>query len=299
MMHKKVLVTGGTGKAGRWVIKDLLEHGYEVTNVDLAPSDLAPTFRSDLNDLGQTFGVVEGKDAIIHLAAIPWAGEHAGEVVFRNNVMCAYNILQAAYVLGVNKVVLAGSESSLGFPFKIQPITPQYLPIDEDHPLAAQDAYGLSKMVLEELGKGYARRDPKMSISCLRLSYIQPLEDYPRELKSAWSDLELNGFNLWCYVDARDAASACRLAVEYSKPGYDAFYIAAKDTLMREPTLELVERYFPGIDHIDPDFGGRASPLNCTHAEKTLGWTASHTWEMALSPQQREELSQIRPKQRS
>lgn len=277
---KKILVTGGSGKAGRWVIPHLQEHGYEVINADQKPSSQAHTYFVDLTDLGQVFGVVEGKDAILHLAAIPWPGEHTPEVVFRNNVISTFNILQAACVLGVNKVVLAGSESALGFPFMFRRFSPQYLPIDEAHPLLAQDAYGLSKIVLEELGRGFVRRKPEMSVISLRLSYILQPEDYARELETAWANEQQNDFNLWAYIDSRDTAEACRLALEYQPPGFEAFYIAAPDTLMKQPTLELVKRYYPGIERIAEGFGGNMSPLDCRRAEKLLGFKPRYTWKM-------------------
>ncbi len=285
MGSQKVLVTGGSGKAGKWVIADLLQHGYEVINVDLRPSGQVHTYQADLCDLGQAFGMLEGKDAVVHLAAIPWPGEHAPEVVFRNNVMSTFNVLQAACVLGVNKVVLAGSESALGFPFKFRPFSPLYLPIDEAHPLLAQDAYGLSKIAIEELGRGFARRNPAMSILTLRLSYIHTPEDYASELRLAWADPERNGFNLWAYVDARDVGAACRQAVECPQTGYDAFYIAALDTLMREPTLELVNRFYPDIERVAAGFGGRMSPLDCRRAGQVLGFKAQFTWDMIVKPE--------------
>ena len=280
----KILVTGGSGKAGKWVINALLERDYEVTNVDLKPSSQVHTFYIDLCDLGQTFSVVEGKDAIVHLAAIPWAGEHAPEVVFKNNVMSTYNILQAAYVLGVKKVVLAGSDSVLGFPFMFRRFSPLYLPIDEDHPLLAQDAYGLSKILSEELAKGFARREPSSSIIVLRLSYIIPPDAYEDELRQAWSDIRRNDFNLWAYVDARDVAQAFHLALLYPQPGCEIFYIAARDTLMREPTLQLVEQCYPGVGRIADGFGDRMSPLSCLRAEKLLGFKAQYTWDMVVDP---------------
>jgi nucleoside-diphosphate-sugar epimerase len=281
---KKILVTGGSGKAGSWVINDLLANGYEVTNVDLKPSRLAHTYSVDLCDLGQTFGVVEGKDAIVHLAAIPWPGEHAPEVVLRNNTLSTFNILQAATVLGVKKIVMAGSESALGFPFMFRRFNPESLPIDETHPLLAQDAYGLSKILGEELAKGFARRDPSLSILVLRLSYIIPPDTYAEELRLAWSEIQRNDFNLWAYVDARDVALACRLSLEYPQPGFEAFYIAAPDTLMREPTLELVEQCYPGVPRIAPEFEGRMSPLDCRKAEVLLGFKAGYTWNRMVDP---------------
>ncbi|NWG20971.1 MAG: NAD(P)-dependent oxidoreductase [Chloroflexi bacterium] len=274
-----VLVTGGSGKAGRWIVADLLEHGHQVTNADLRPSDQVHTFRADLTDLGQTFGMLEGKDAVIHLAAIPWPGEHTPEVVYRINTMATFNVLQAACVLGIRSVVIASSESVLGFPFAFRPIQPERLPIDETHPSLAQDAYGLSKIVGEELGRGFARRNPAMSIVALRFSYIVPPTAYATELKQAWSSPLQNAFNLWAYVDARDVARACRLAVERRPEGFHTLYIAARDTLMREPTLELMRLAGIGTGSIAPGFGGRQSPLDCSRAAQVLGWEAEHTWE--------------------
>lgn len=278
----RVLVTGGSGKAGQWVVKDLLEHGYQVTNVDLRPADAVRTYQADLTDLGQVYGMLEGKDAVVHLAAIPWPGANPPEVVFRNNVMSTFNVLQAACVLGVKKVVLAGSESALGFPFKFRPFSPLYLPIDEAHPLLAQDAYGLGKTVIEELGRGYARRDPSMSIISLRFSLILRPDEYAPMLRKVWTNSEHHAFNLWAYVDGRDAAAASRLALECPQTGFDAFYIAAPDTLMRESTLELIERHYPGVERVASGFGGRMSPLDTSHAAQVLGFKAQYTWEKVV-----------------
>jgi nucleoside-diphosphate-sugar epimerase len=122
-----------------------------------------------------------------------------------------------------------------------------------------------------------------MSIISLRFSYIQRPEDYVEELRLAWADPGRNTMNLWAYIDARDVALSCRLALEAQQPGFDAFYIAAPDTLMREPTLELVERYFPGVEQVAEGFGGRMSPLDCRHAEQGLGFKAQYTWEMVTA----------------
>jgi nucleoside-diphosphate-sugar epimerase len=276
---KKILVTGGSGKAGRYVVAELLAHGYTVINCDRRPSTQVRTYQADLTDLGQVFAMVEGMDAMIHLAAIPWPGEHAPEVVFRNNTMSTFNILQAAAVLGVRRIALASSESALGFPFKVQPITPHYLPIDEDHPLLAQDAYGLSKIVGEEVAAGFARRDPTTSIVSLRFSYIIEPDDFDEEVRRANLDLQQNSFNLWAYVDVRDVAIACRLAVESAPVGHHPLYIAAPDTLLHTPTRDAVRQLFPDIARLSPDFGGRMSPLALDRAARTIGFRAQYRWD--------------------
>jgi nucleoside-diphosphate-sugar epimerase len=276
--RQRVLVTGGTGKAGRWVVSHLQDRGYEVTNADLRKSVRVRTYQVDLCDLGQVYGVAEGKDAIVHLAAIPWPGEHSPEVVYRNNVMSTFNVLQAACVLGVRKVVVAGSESALGFPFCYRPVAPEYIPIDEHHPLMAQDAYGISKIVNTEVCSGFARRDPAMSIITLHLSYIIEPQDYPAELERAWADPMNNIFNLWAYIDVRDVARACRLAIESTRTGHDTYYIAAPETLMQEPTRDLVTRHFPSVGRFADGFGGRMSTLDVRRAADALAFEAKYSW---------------------
>lgn len=133
---KKVVVTGGSGLLGRDVIKEFLDHGYDVVNADIKypKESLCRTVITDLTNLGEVYGVLAGADAVVHLAAIPVAYSHANEVTFQNNVMSTYNILEAAGNLGIKKAVISSSESSYGICFSKQNLKPQYVPIDEEHP---------------------------------------------------------------------------------------------------------------------------------------------------------------------
>ncbi len=140
----RVVVTGDSGMAGRAVVEGLVENGFDVTNIDLVASDgPAPFRRADLEDLGQVYGSLRGAEAVVHFAAIPRPTLDVQEVVFRTNVMSAFNVLEAASALGINRVVSASSVSVLGFPFFEQPFAPEYVPIDEKHPLLPQDDYAL------------------------------------------------------------------------------------------------------------------------------------------------------------
>src|SRR5687768_650597 len=113
---KKIVVTGGSGKAGRAVVRDLVEHGYDVLNVDLTPSHdrTVPFLRADLTDLGQAIDVLKGSEAVVHLAAIPAPGLTTDEVTFRINMTSTYNVFSAAMTLGLQRVVWASSETTLG-----------------------------------------------------------------------------------------------------------------------------------------------------------------------------------------
>jgi nucleoside-diphosphate-sugar epimerase len=280
MTIQKVLVTGSDGRIGRVVVAELRSNGYRVTPADIAPSQPWGTRMVDFEDLGQVVGEMHGHDAVIHLAAIPTPTVHPAEVVFRTNVLSTFNVLEAATILGIDNVVMASSLSALGFPFEYRRFNPVRLPIDEEHPLLSQDSYGLSKTVGEELADGFVRRTPSMSLASMRFTTV--LDEPGREGIAAAREAEDGGgFHgaFWTYVDVRDAATSCRLALEYSEPGHEAFYITAPTTYVREPVEELLERHYPGDYPVADHIRGDVSPVDCAKAERLLGWRARYGWD--------------------
>jgi nucleoside-diphosphate-sugar epimerase len=275
----KVVVTGGSGKAGRYTIQELLAHDHTVTNVDrVAPEPaLCPWTRVELTDMGQVYGALVGHDAVVHLAAIPSPQHIPPEVVFQNNVMSTFNVVEAAASLGMTRIVIAGSESILGFPFATHRIVPRYMPIDEGHPVLPQDPYGLGKAVVEEICRTASRRTGVPTVS-LRFSWIRPAEEYAERFPPMWENPEQGRFNLWAYVDARDVGRSCRLALEADTTGFEAFYIAAADTYMNVPTRQLIETYFPEVTDFQDNWGSFDSTLDCSKAEALLGYVPQHSW---------------------
>ena len=273
----RVVVTGGSGLAGRAVVAHLAEHGHAVTNVDLVPdSGPAPFRRADLCDLGQVYGCLRGAEGVVHLAAIPRPTFDLPEVVFRTNVMSTFNVLEAAVALGVQRVVIASSVSVLGFPFNERPLAPEYVPIDEAHPLLPQDAYALSKHVGEELAAGFARRS-RLSVVSLRFAWIHTPQTFAAQVQPLWSDPAAGAANLWSYVDARDVAAAVRLALTTEIDGHEACFIAAPDSFMPLPSPGLVDEYYPEAV-IRAGFANDASLLSSAKAERLLGFRARHSW---------------------
>lgn len=282
---KRILVTGSSGGIGRFVVRELLEHGYHVTGADQKPNPdhqwHVRTYLADMEDAGQVINIMHGHDAVVHLAAIPSPSVHAPEVVFRLNMMSTFNVLQAATILGIKKVVIASSLSALGTAYHFNRFSPEYIPFDEDHPLMSQDAYGLSKQLGEDLAVGFVRRTPDMSITSLRFTWvIRPEDQTWLKQDTRTQEERAQAFNaFWTYVDVRDAALACRLSVERTTPGHEPYYIIAPETMVDLPSIDLLKQYYPDVRTIKEGFGGRMSPADPTRAAEALGFKARYRWD--------------------
>jgi nucleoside-diphosphate-sugar epimerase len=277
-----IVVTGGSGKAGRACIQDLLAHQYEVATVDLArPSDPnLPFSRADLTDFGQTVAALSGIDervrnvtAVVHLAAIPAPGLATNAVTFATNTISTYNVFEAARQLGIKNVVWASSETVLGLPFDTPP---PYVPIDEEYPGRPESAYSLSKLVGEEMAKQFCRWDPELKIIGLRFSNIMEPEDYAR-FAGFQDDARKRKWNFWGYIDARDAAQATRLALEAKIKGAEVFIIANADSVMGRDNQSLLKEVFPNVPH-KRSFGPNETLLAIDKARTVLGYKPSHSW---------------------
>jgi nucleoside-diphosphate-sugar epimerase len=278
-----IVVTGGSGKAGRACIQDLLAHHYEVANVDLVRfcDPNLPFSRVDLADYGQTVAALSGIDervrnvtGVVHLAAIPAPGLATNAVTFATNTISTYNVFEAARQLGIKNVVWASSETVLGLPFENPP---PYVPIDEEYPGRPESAYSLSKLVGEEMAKQFCRWDPELKIIGLRFSNIMEPEDYAR-FAGFQDDARKRKWNFWGYIDARDAAQAIRLALESKITGADVFIIANADTVMERDNHALLKEIFPGVPH-KRSFGPNETLLAIEKARSILGYKPAHSWK--------------------
>lgn len=278
----KVFVTGGSGGLGRWVVRELEEHGHSTVNADRrAPEKEGERARHvdvDLTSAESVQGVLAGCEAVVHLAAIPAPGGQPSEVVFGNNVLSTFAVLQAASEAGIKRAVVASSTAALGAAFSPKPFGPLYVPIDEEHPLLPYDPYALSKEVGERISAAFGRRGG-MCVLALRFHYVaQPGEAARRAATfdpfSEGAARELGG-----YVDVRDAAYACRLGVErrLEGPGFDVFNILAADSLSSVPTLELVRRHYPGTE-VRGALEGTASAWSTEKARRVLGYVPRYSW---------------------
>ena len=272
----RVLVTGALGKVGRQVVAELGERHELVLFDRSVPSTPGPhrAVRGDATDLGQVYGVMAGCEAVVHLAAIAGPAHDPPEVVFRTNVMGTFNVAEAAAVLGVRRVVYASSGSALGFAYMHRPLVPEYMPIDEAHPLQPQEPYALSKKLGEEIMATLQRRTG-ISTICIRPPTVIAPEEYAERVPRA---LDNPRRSLFAYVDVRDLAVGIRLALESDLAGHETFFVAADDALAREPLATLFPRFHPGTERAAAPLTGPQSPLSSAKAKRLLGYQPQHSW---------------------
>jgi nucleoside-diphosphate-sugar epimerase len=285
-----IIVTGGSGKVGRACVKDLMEHGYKVLSLDTVrpagisnpPKPTDPTFSlCDITDFGQVMSAFSGVDdrhegekieAIVHLGAIAAPGQAQDHVIFDTNMISTHNVFEAARRLGIRNVVWASSETVYGIPY---PGGPQYVPVDEEID-APQSSYSLSKLMGEKLAVEFAKWDDMTKIVGLRLSNVQEPQDYAN-FDAYNADPRSRHFNLWTYIDARDAAQAIRLSLEAKLLGAHVFGIANSNSVMRRSNDELLDEVFPGTKRKRP-LKPNESLISIEKAQRVLGYQPQFDW---------------------
>jgi nucleoside-diphosphate-sugar epimerase len=280
---KKVLVTGGSGKLGRAVLRDLVEHGYAVLNVDQQPlsEPICPSVRIDLSNFGEVASAILGGiderggpfDAVVHLAAIPAPGLAANARTLSNNVTSSYNVFEACRLAGVKNVVFASSETVLGLPFDTPP---PYAPVDEEYFPRPESAYSLGKLLDETMAAQFCRWDPDLRMVGLRFSNVMYPEDY-KAFPGFDSDPQKRKWNLWAYIDARDGAQAVRRAIQADFKGFEAFIIANADSVMSRSNISLLAEVFPGVQQ-KGNIATNGTLLSIEKAKRMLGYSPQYSW---------------------
>lgn len=290
----RALVTGARGKVGRATVAALMEAGHDVRATDLSPpvferpEEGEPDYvQADLTDAGDAFAVVRGAEAVVHAAAIPEPTSNPPHVVFHNNLMATFNVLEAAIRFGVTRFVNISSETVPGFFFPERPFLPDYVPVDEEHPIRPQDPYATAKHFGEQLMDAAVRRSDIRCIS-IRPCWVQHEGNYERNLGPQVRDPSVLSPNFWSYIDVYDLAGAIVLAVMSDLPGHEVFYIASPDNVGGRPFEKLVREYYgDAVEVKKPLPREDASGISSAKAERMLGYVPKRSWRDYLDEEGR------------
>jgi nucleoside-diphosphate-sugar epimerase len=291
-MSKRIVFTGGSGKAGRHVVPWLKAKGYEILNLDLKPLDCpgVNTLITDVTDSGQVFNALSmhfgfagfdtGKgpakvDAVVHFAAIPRVLITPDNATFSANVISTYNVIEAAVKLGIRKVVIASSETTYGVCFAEGDKDFHQFPLEEDYDVDPMDSYGLSKVVNEKTARAFAMRTGT-DVYALRIGNVIEPHDYDRFPKFL-ADPPSRKRNAWAYIDARDLGQIVHLCLEKDGLGFQVFN-AVNDTITaNEPTEKFLKKWCPKTLITRP-VGEFEAPLSNRKAREVLGFREEHNW---------------------
>jgi nucleoside-diphosphate-sugar epimerase len=279
-MSKQVVVVGGSGKVGGFVIRHLLETGYEVRNVDQRPpagKPDYPTVVADARDGGQVHSAVAGADAIVHLAAYPTTGGQPGSVILRDNTLITYNVLAAASDHAVPRVVCMSTMAVIYYPQPDwYPFEARYLPVDEEHPSTIRNPYSLSKQAGELTAEMFSRLGRTVPVSLRPAWIVTPGEIRAQGLLDP-EKFEDGLYGLWSYVDARDVARACQTAIEASLERHEVLNLSAPDTFASLPTLDLIGKVWPRLTDLRGNLDGYRPLIDCRKAARLLGYEALYS----------------------
>ncbi|MFB6173969.1 MAG: NAD-dependent epimerase/dehydratase family protein [Halobacteriales archaeon] len=285
-----VAVTGGNGKIGEAVLRELADRGYRAVNLARGKrrEEVSEEYRTtDLLEAGEVYGSLAAADpdAVIHMGTIPAPTSHPGHVTYRSNAVSTYHVLEAAAGLGIGAVCLASSINVMGYDYQDAHAAVEYVPVDEAHPLTPRDPYAISKHALEVTADGFGRRaGPPHTIASLRYPWVARGDELRERYAARGEDLaalraawDRTGNDLFTYLHIADAAEVAVDAVEADLDGHEAFWAVAADTTTTVPTPELLDAFYPGADR-RRELSGHDSLIDVGEAADLLDWSPDRSW---------------------
>ncbi|MFN8344382.1 MAG: NAD(P)-dependent oxidoreductase [Spirosomataceae bacterium] len=289
----RIFFTGGSGKAGKYVIPYLLDQGHKVLNIDLTPLPHpgVNNLTADITDSGQMFNALTSYtgfdelepgtgvpkfDAVVHFAAVPRILLKPDNETFRVNTVGTYNVIEAAVKLGIRKIIIASSETTYGICFSDGPTDPQVLPLEEDYDVDPMDSYGLSKVVNEKTARSFQRRSG-VDIYALRIGNVVEPHEYAELFPYYFKHPEVRRRNAFCYIDARDLGQIVDLCLKNDSLGYQVFNAGNDHNGAILPTKELAERFFPNVP-ITRELEEHEALFSNRKIREVLGFQEQHNW---------------------
>lgn len=289
----RIFFTGGSGKAGKYVIPYLLDQGHRVMNVDLVPLPHpgVDNLCADITDSGQMFNAMSSYagldeleletgvptfDAVVHFAAIPRILIKPDNETFRVNTMGTYNVIEAAVKLGIKKIIIASSETTYGVCFSDGKTDPHSLPLEEDYDIDPMDSYGLSKLVNEKTARSFQRRSG-IDIYALRIGNVIEPHEYATLFPNYFKHPEVRRRNAFCYIDARDLGQIVDLCIKKDGLGFQVFNAGNDHNGAVLPSAALAKKFFPGVP-VTRELEEHEALFSNRKIREVLGFKEQHNW---------------------
>lgn len=297
MTKKRILFTGGSGKAGKHVIPYLLDQGHRVMNVDLVPLAYpgVDNLIADITDAGQMYNAMSAYagfdelepgtgvpkfDAVVHFAAVPRILLKPDNETFRVNTIGTYNVIEAAVKMGINKIIIASSETTYGICFSDGKTNPNSLPLEEDYDVDPMDSYGLSKVVNEQTARSFQRRSG-FDIYALRIGNVIEPHEYAELFPNYFKNPEVRRRNAFCYIDARDLGQIVDLCLKKDGLGYQVFNAGNDHNGAILTNKELIEKFFRGVP-VTRELEEYEALFSNRKIREVLGFKEQHNWRNYL-----------------
>lgn len=289
----RILFTGGSGKAGKHVVPYLMERGHRVVNADLVPLDYAgvDNLTVDITDSGQVFNALTSYanfdeldpgtgvpkfDAVVHFAAIPRILLKPDNETFRVNTISTYNVLEAAVKLGIKKIIFASSETTYGVCFADGERKPEYIPLDEQHPVVPEDSYAMSKVVNEVTAKSFHQRSG-FDIYGIRINNVIEPHEYAQNFSAYVANPDMRRRNFFAYIDARDLGQMVDLMLHKDGLGFQIFNAANEGHSVALNTSQIIERFYQGVPQAS-EMGEDETFFSIKKAKNLLGFNPVYNW---------------------
>jgi len=267
----KIVITGGSGKLAEYLAPTLAqEHAIMLYDRQHPQHNQFSWMQGEITDRSKLSEAFRGAEVVIHLAALRSRYNHLPMNVMETNALGTFCVLDAALSKGVDKLLFSSSDAVLGIAQSVTDLSPEYLPINENHPLKPQDPYGISKMLGEEMCSLYTEGYDR-NIIALRFSSIFCPGDEQIYLADT-KDPSVRRKSLWAWVHVDDAVHAIQRALASNIRGYEVFHIAAEDVcLLNQNVRHLLSTYFPKTK-IRRSLSGKESLIDCSKAKHMLGF---------------------------
>jgi nucleoside-diphosphate-sugar epimerase len=297
----RILVTGSSGRLGRTVVAVLRQRGHDVYGVDriMDGDDQAGTGAdraADLTDLDAAKRVIGEirPHAVIHLAAIAVPFSAPERQILMTNAALAFNVARASIDAGARKIVIASSPTVFGYGAPAGWL-PDRLPLDETVQPRPWNAYALSKLLAEQVGRMFAAElGDAVRFAAFRPCYVIAPEEWHGALTQQGHTVaerlarpELSAPALFNYVDARDVAAFLDRLLDALDdiPNGETFMVGAADALARRPLAGLIPEFFPGIGDAAVELTGTTPAFSIAKAERLIGWSPRYRWRTELAEQ--------------